>query len=184
MPDLQDLGLVVAAFKLARAGYAVRQGNAVKVLLVERDPPFDLGCQRVDNHLGELHESVHHVLGGKALVTLGKRERHVEVVKAGHGLDAPGDKVVRQGLVIRQALLVDRALALRHDARPGGLEAVAVHAHPGHELIVLAEAVVAVDGLLPSPLVVLVDARTLAPLVLGPVVLHAGNRVPPEKALG
>ena len=75
-----------------------------------------------------------------------KRLRIIPVEQRDKRADAVGEQRVNQAVVKRDAILVDRADALRQNARPGEGEAVVFYAQPRHELYVFFDAVIMIAG--------------------------------------
>ena len=166
------------------AGNAERFRHMEDVLLVKGQPVLYPVAEAVDHLFAIADKSLHHAAIVEAVVLLRQRQRHVEVVEADHRLDAAGDEIVNKAVVKGDALVVERAVALRADAAPGDLEAVAVHAQILHQVEIFPVAVVGVGRHLPvrdvfSGFTNVVHRHPLPTLVPGPFRLHAGHRVAP-----
>ena len=114
--------------------------------------------------------------------------RKIPVVEGGMGRDAVAEQCVDELLVEIDSLLVDRAPAIREDARPRDAEAVVLHAEVGHQLHVLRVPVVEVAGCIAGISVVgparrvaegVPDARFPAVLGHSPLDLIGGRCCPP-----
>ncbi len=88
------------------------------VLLVEGQPVLHAVAIAVDHLFAVADKGLHHAAVVEAVVLLRQRQRHIEVVQADHRFDAAGDQIVDKAVVKRDALVVERAVALRADAAP------------------------------------------------------------------
>ncbi|MNO83243.1 hypothetical protein D3C76_745410 [compost metagenome] len=102
------------------------------VLLVKGQPVLYAVAVAVDHLFAVAHKRIQHPAVVKAVVLLGQRQRHVEVIQADHRLDTARDQIVDETIVERDAFFIEFAVTLRADTAPGDLEAVAVHAQILH----------------------------------------------------
>ena len=148
------------------------------VLLVEGQPVLHAVAIAVDHLFAVADKGLHHAAVVEAVVLLRQRQRHIEMVQADHRLDAAGDQIVDKTVVKRDAFVVERAVALRADAAPGDLEAVAVHAQILHQVEIFPVAVIGVGRDFPVGDVLpgfanVIHRHPLPALIPGTFRLHA-----------
>ncbi len=121
--------------------------QARDVRLVDRDPLLDPVAEPHAAERGVLPEPLGGLAVQPAALVVLERLRQVPVVERGHRLDAGGEQLVEQPVVVGEALGVDAAAAGGLDAGPGDREAVALDAEALEQRDVLGVPVVVVAGL-------------------------------------
>jgi hypothetical protein len=139
---VQHGGALLAARGLGAIAVG-QQGEAAD--LVERDPVLHLVAELLDDGVGIAREGVHGGAGGPAAAVF-QRLRQVPVEERHPRRDAVLRHAGEKTVIEVQAGLVQLAVTVRVDARPGDRQAIGLDAQRGHQREVLVEAVVVVAG--------------------------------------